>query len=98
MAIPGWKRKQGSAGITLSRNETGYIEENHRRVLEILLLRTKSLSLSLTNKGMENGLEVDSRKLGPKEQETLRLEMIRVGKKNCRSNGTKRLRKFAGAA
>jgi transposase len=44
---------------------------------------------------MEDELEVDNRKLGPKEQEALRLRIIRVAKKNLRSNGSVKARAVA---
>jgi hypothetical protein len=37
---------------------------------------------------MENELEVNNREQNPKEQEKLRLKVIRVGKKHLRSNGS----------
>jgi transposase len=44
---------------------------------------------------MENELEVNNRRLSPKEQETLRLRIVRVAKKNLRANGNVKARVVA---
>jgi transposase len=44
---------------------------------------------------MENELEIDNRKLSPREQETLRLRIIRVAKKNLRANGNVKAKEVA---